>query len=162
MIRASHVVLTASVAVCSLAGGCATLRPPVQNAAPAVSPEGVQVALLGQACTQTQESDWPYADLVEVHVAVGVSNPTANLLVVHREQFRLIAPDGTALRPLTWRAADPFTVAPGQQPSFELRYMTRGSLGCAEPMTLAPADGVVAGDRPLALAALRFLPRRPL
>jgi hypothetical protein len=162
MIRSSHIVVLASAALASLFGGCVALRPAAQPATPALSSDGVQVALLGQSCTQIKESDWPSDDLVEVNVAIGVSNPTSHPLVVHRDQFQLIAPDGTALRPLTWRAADPMTVAPGQQPSFELRFMTRGSLGCAEPMALAPAAGVVADERPLTLAALRFVPRQQL
>lgn len=162
MIRVSRFAVLAIVALSSVAGGCASLRPAAQTSPPAVSPEGVQVALLGQSCVQVKGSDWPYNDLVEVHVAFGVNNPTSMPLVVHRDQFRLIAPDGIALRTLTWGAGEPVTVAPGQQPSFELRYMTRGSLNCAQPMELAPATGVVAGDHPLTLAAVRFVPRRPL
>jgi hypothetical protein len=162
MIGVSRSAVLVSVVLSWLAGGCVSLRPPAQTSPPVVSPEGVQVALLGQSCVQLKGRQWPEADLVEVRVAVGVQNPTPSPLVVHRDRFRLIAPDGTALRPVTWRASEPVTVAPGQQPSFELRYMTRGGLECAQPMELAPATGVMAGDRPLTLAAVRFLPRKPL
>jgi hypothetical protein len=161
MIRASRIAFFAAVALPALAGGCATMGPPAQAAAPAVSPEGVKVALLGQSCTQSAEPDWKGAQLVEVHVSVAVSNPTQAPLVIHRDQFRLVAPDGSAVKTITYGAADPVSVAPGEQPSFELRFMTRGGLRCTTPMELDTRGGVLAGDRPVTLAALHFLPRNP-
>lgn len=161
MTRASSIVFIAAVVFPALAGGCATMGPPAQAAAPAVSPDGVKVALLGQSCVQSVESDWKGAQLVEVHVSVGVSNASAAPLVIHRDQFRLVAPDGTAVKTITYGAADPVSVAPGQEPSFELRFMTRGSLRCTTPMQLETRGGVLAGDRPVTLASLRFQPQNP-
>ena len=164
MIRASRIALLASavgIPLAALASGCATMGPPAQAAAPAVSPEGVKVALLGQTCTQSTEPDWKGANLVEVHVAVGIANPTGAPLVVHRDQFRLVGPDGTAVKTISVGAADPVSVAPGQEPSFELRFMTRGGVRCTTPMELETRGGVLAGDHPVTLASLRFLPRNP-
>jgi hypothetical protein len=162
MIRASHLAVLVSAAILpALAGGCATLGAPAQPAAPAVSPDGVKVALLGQTCSQSSEPDWKGANLVEVHVSVGVTNPTAASLVIHRDQFRLVAPDGTAVKTISVGAADPLSVEPGQQPSFELRFMTRGGLRCTTPMELETRGGVLAGDHPVTLASLRFVPRNP-
>jgi len=39
--------------------------------------------------------------------------------------------------------------------------MTRGGLRCTTPMELETRGGVLAGDRPVTLAALHFLPRNP-
>lgn len=162
MIRASRIaVLASAIALPALAGGCATMGPPAQAATPAVSAEGVKVALLGENCTQSTESDWKGAQLVEVNVSVGISNPTSAPLLVHRDQFRLIGPDGTAVKTITTGAADPVSVAPGQDPSFELRFMIRGGLRCTTPMVLETRGGVLAGDHPVTLASLRFQPRNP-
>jgi hypothetical protein len=162
MIRASRIALLASAVVLpALAGGCATMGPPAQPAAPAVSPDGVKVTLLGQSCTKSAEPDWKGAQLVEVDVSVGVTNSTPAPLVIHRDQFRLVAPDGTAVKTISYGASDPVTVAPGQQPSFALRFMTRGGLRCTTPMQLETRDGVVAGDHPVTLAGLRFQPENP-
>ena len=110
---------------------------------------------------QSTEPDWKGANLVEVHVAVGIANPTGAPLVVHRDQFRLVGPDGTAVKTISVGAADPVSVAPGQEPSFELRFMTRGGVRCTTPMELETRGGVLAGDHPVTLASLRFLPRNP-
>ena len=161
MIRASSIAFIAAVSLPAVAGGCATMGPPAQAAAPAASPEGVTVALLGQSCVQSFEPEWKGAQLVEVHVAVGVSNASAAPLLIRRDQFRLVAPDGTAVKTITYGAAEPVSVPPGQEPSFELRFMARGGLRCTTPMQLETRDGVLAGDRPVTLASLRFLPQNP-
>jgi len=161
MIRASRMfVLAAAVALPALAGGCATMRAPAQGGAPAVSPEGVKVALVGETCTQSREPDWKGANLIEVQLALAVTNPTSAPLMVHRDQFRLVAPDGTAVQTITYGAADPLSVAPGEQ-SFELRFMTRGGLRCNTPMDLETRGGVLAGDHPVTLASVRFIPQNP-
>ena len=162
MIRASRIAILASAVVLpGLAGGCATMGPPVQAATPAVSSQGIKVALLGQSCDQSVEPDWKGAQLVEVNVNVGISNPTSAPLVIHRDQFRLVAPDGTAVKTISLGAADPLSVAPGQEPSFELRFMARGGLRCTTPMQLETRGGVLAGDQPVTLAGLHFQPRNP-
>ncbi len=73
----------------------------------------------------------------------------------------MVAPDGTAVKTISLGAADPVSVAPGQQPSFELRFMTRGGLRCTTPMELETRGGVLAGDHAVSLAALHFLPQNP-
>lgn len=161
MIRATSAVVLSFAGSLAMASGCATMRPPAEGAnAPVISAEGVKVALIGQSCDQIKEPDWRNDDLVEVTVEVGVQNPTTSQLLVHRDQFRLTAPDGTAVPPASWNIAEPMTVAPGQGPTFNLRFMTRGSLACARPMNLEARSAVTAGDRPLTLAALRFVPSR--
>src|SRR3954463_13340845 len=113
MIRASRLaVLVSAVALPAPAGGGAPLGPPAQAAAPAVSAEGVKVALLGQTCDQSADPDWKGANLIEVRLALGIANPTGAPRVLHRDQSRLVGPDGTAVQTISAGAADPISVAP--------------------------------------------------
>jgi hypothetical protein len=142
--------------------GCRALRPPVQNSGPAVSAEGVQLAVTGQDCTQVQEPDQHDNDLVEAVLEVQMRNGMSEPLLVRRDAFRLLAPDGTALRALTWRAADPLTITGGETRQFRLRFMTRGGLECAREMRLDAGSAVLLGDRPVHIQAIRFVPSRAL
>jgi len=143
----------------ALAPACG-MRPPIQGSGPAISREGVQVAVTDQQCTQTVEPDNHGSDLVEEIVDVQVRNATPSPLTVHRDAFHLVAPDGTALITQTWRAFDPLTVEAGQTRTFELRFMTRGSLRCAREMTLDAAAGVWLQDKLIDLGEVRFVPWR--
>jgi hypothetical protein len=154
-------VLTASLAL-SLAPACAGLAPPARNGGAAVSREGVQVAVARQGCSQTVEPEQPGNDLVEEIVEVEVKNPNAAPLTVHRDAFRLMTPDGSALETMTLRAADPLTVAAGETRRFELRFMTRGSLQCAREMSLDADHAVVLADRPVHVDPVSFTPSRAL
>jgi hypothetical protein len=143
----------------ALAPAC-WMRPPVQNSGPAISREGVQLAVTGQQCTQTVEPDQYGNDLVEEIVEVEIRNATHTPLTVHRDLFHLVAPDGTALTTQTWRAFDPLTVEGGQTRTFELRFMTRGSLACGREMTLDANAGVRWPDRLIDVGGVRFVPSR--
>jgi hypothetical protein len=153
--------LAAPAAVALALASCA-LRPPVQNSGPAVSREGVAVAVTRQGCTQTVEPDEPGNDLVEAVLEVQVRNATSAPLTVHRDAFRLVTPDGYALETATFGAVDPLVLASGENRTFELRYMTRGSLQCSREMTLVAASGITLRDRAVEIGAVRIVPRRAL
>ncbi len=118
--------------------------------------------MVSQTCAQTQEPDWYGADLVETSVAIAVRNAAPTPVTIHRDKFRLLAPDGSALRTLTWGAADPLTVAGGGSQTFELRFMTRGGLACTQEMRLDPDGGVALGASSVAFQPVRFTPERAL
>jgi hypothetical protein len=122
-----------------------------------VSPEGVRVAVVAQACSQSAEHDDRGEDLGEESVRVEVQNSSRANATIQREQFRLRTPDGFALEPQTWGAAEPFAVNAGATQRFELRFMARG-LECAREVRLDPRSGVRLGDKPVPLAAVRFVP----
>lgn len=150
----------ALVIVAAAAPACAGLTPPLQNAGPATSREGIELAVTGQSCSQTKEPDWYGDDLVETTVQVQVKNVTPEPLTVHRDGFRLITPDGYALRTVTWKAIEPLTVAGGETRAFPLRFMTRGSLQCAQEMRIDAGAGVTAGEKPVKLGPVEFVPSR--
>jgi len=143
-------------------GACATLAPPAQSTGPARSDKGIQLAVVRQGCSQTQEPDQYGWDLVEENVEIEVRNASPEPATVHREQFRLLGPDGSALRTLTWRAADPLMVAGGQVQTFELRYMTHGGLACTGEMRLDPGSGITLRESAVALRPVSFIPTRGL
>ncbi|HEY7376422.1 MAG TPA: hypothetical protein VIF57_29960 [Polyangia bacterium] len=146
-----------------LIAACATtMKPPAANGGPALSSAGVQVALLRQGCAQAQESDeWGW-DLVEESVEIEVRNGAAQPATVHRDRFRLIAPDGSALATSTWGAAEALTVPGGAAQTFALRFMTRGGLDCAQPMRLDPDGGITLPETTVAFQPVSFLPTRGL
>ena len=155
-------VISKAAVVLLLAPACASLRPPAQNNGPAVSAEGVQIAVARQACAQTQEPDYYADDLVETTLEIQVRNATPDPLTVHRDAFRLMTPDGVALRTVTWRAMDPLTVKGGETGTFELRFMTRGSLECGREMRLDADAGVRVNGRPVEVGIISFQPSRTL
>jgi len=138
---------------------CAPLRLPVENSGPARSREGIELAVTRQACTQNEDPDFPHAALVEERVELQMRNATSVPVTVQRDAFRLITPEGYALRPMTWRAADPMTLGGGEARTFELRYMTEGGLACDREMRLEADGGVRLGGGAVAVQAVRFRPR---
>jgi hypothetical protein len=146
----------------TLALGCGGLRPPVQNSGPAVSREGVQVAVTRQGCSETVEPDQPGNDLVEAILEVRVRSAAAAPVTVRRDGFRLLTPDGHALETVTFHAADPLVVEGGADRTFELRFMTHGSLACAREMTREARACLTVGDRPVDIGGVRIVPRQAL
>jgi hypothetical protein len=134
-----------SLAALMLAPACASMRPPAQNDGPALSREGVQLAVLKQACTQTQEPDQPDNDLAEAIVEVEVRNPARDAVTINRTEFRLLTPGGFALKTRTWGSADPLVLKGGETRVFEMRFMSRGSLECSRELQLDPGTGICVG-----------------
>lgn len=146
------------ILVAAVTPACA-LKPPVRNSGPAVSREGVQLAVLKQRCGQFSDPD-QNEDLAEVILEVQVHNPTREAATVRRTDFRLIGDERFALQTLSWGAIDPLTVAPGSDQTFELRFMARGALECAKEMRLDPGAGVLSKNQPLKLGPVSFVPWR--
>jgi hypothetical protein len=149
--------LVLSLAASSLSA-CA-LKPPVRSSGPAVSHDGIALAVVQQRCEQTKEPDWQ-DDLVEVLVRVQLHNPTSEAATVQRTDFRLIGDERFALRTLTWGAAEPVSVPPGSDRTFELRFMARGAVECRREMRLDAGGGVVTRNGPVRLPAVTFLAER--
>lgn len=82
--------------------------------------------------------------------------------MVHRDAFRLVTPEGDALKTVTWFAAEPVTVASGAEGTFELRFMARAAIECAREMRLVADDALELPSRPIALQAIAFVPERHL
>jgi hypothetical protein len=155
----SRPIVAATLVLAALGPGCA-LVPPFRSSEPSVSDEGVQLAVTRQRCDQTQEPDEYGWDLVEATLEVQIRNATGGKLTVHRDAFRLLGPDGTALRTLTWRAADPMTIDRGATGTFEIRFMTRGGLDCAGEMALDVDAGLALPEGPVKLGSVKFVPSR--
>jgi hypothetical protein len=146
-----------SVALGTLAPACA-LHPPVQNSGAAVAPSGVQIAVTGQSCSETVETDLPGVNLVQAIIQVQVRNTAPPPLIVHRDAFRLRGPDGRAIPTMTWRAGEPLSIEAGQASTFELRFQSRGGLSCTKPMQLEASAGITKGTEPVQIGAVSFVP----
>lgn len=155
-------VLGIGVLTLGLAAGCMPMRPPALNSGQVVSRDGVSLAVLRQSCSQTTEPEQPDFDLVEERIELHLHNGSPEPATLHRSAFRLVTPDGSALKTMTWLAAEPLTIAGGADGTFELRFMARGVLACAQEMRLAVNDALELRARPVALQAIAFVPDRPL
>ncbi len=155
-------VLGVNVLVLLLGSGCVPMKPPARNSGQVQSRDGVSLAIQRQGCSQTIEPELPGADLVEERIELRVHNGSSEPVTVHRDAFRLVTPDGSTLQTLTWLAAEPLTVAEGEERTFELRFMARGGLACAEEMRLVAGASLEISARPLALQAIAFVPERRL
>ena len=142
--------------------GCAVMKPPAKNGGPTLSEKGIQIAVLGQSCSQTPEPDEYGWDLVHETVEIGVSNGSTEAATVRRDRFRLLTPDGGALRAITCNAAEPLQVAGGADERFRLRFMARGGLECGKEMRLDPDSGVTVREQPIAFQPVSFVPLRDL
>jgi len=152
--------MLAAAALLTMPGfGCA-LTPPFKNAGPSVSREGVQVAVVRQRCAQVAEPDDYGWDLVTTELEVQIRNTTPSQLTVHRDAFRLLCKDGSALRTQSWGAADPVTIDAGTSGTFQLRYMARGGPECTGEMVLDVDDGLTLSGSPVKIAGVRFVPSR--
>lgn len=145
-----------------LAAGCMPMRPPARTSGQAESRDGVSLAVLRQSCSQTTEPEQPGFDLVEERIELRVHNGSPEPATLHRGAFRLVTPDGSALKTMTWRAIEPMTIAGGTDSTFELRFMARGGLACTREMRLAVNDALELRARPVNLQAIAFVPERPL
>jgi hypothetical protein len=162
MTKSSNVyILGAAFAVAALTSSCAGLKmqPPAQTSV-ASAPAGVAVSVVGQRCSQSVEPEWPGADLVQATVEAEVRNATAAPVTVHRDGFRLVAPDGQAIPTSSWEAEKPISVAAGQTESFKLRFMDRGGLSCSKEMRLDGPSAVTEGSGVVQVASVSFLPAR--
>jgi hypothetical protein len=159
--KMSMLFFAATFGFAALAPACA-LRPPIKNSGAARAPEGIQVAVLRQSCSQTVETEEPGNDLVETTVEVEVRNPTSTPIAVHRDGFRLAASDGSAIRTSTWFAVDGLSVEPGQSQTFELRFMSRGGLSCSKEMALESPTAITRGAELVKVGAVTFVPAHAL
>ncbi len=151
------ILLVALAGGTMLAPACA-LQPPAQNGGAAKSETGVAVAVVGQRCTETVETELPGVPLVEAKIEVEVRNSAPPPLVVHRDAFHLRGPDGRAVPTTSWQAGDPLPIEAGQTRTFELRFMSRGGLSCTKAMQLEAAAGITKGDAPVQIGAVTFVP----
>jgi hypothetical protein len=135
---------------------CASLGPPARTSGPSVSSEGVELAVAAQSCTQSADPDWPV--LGEAVLEIHVRNGTAAPLTVRRDDFRLVTPDGSALRSRSWGAVQPLVVGGGETSAFELRFQSYDSLACERELWLEPRAGLVVGRTPAAIEPVRFVP----
>jgi hypothetical protein len=149
------------LALAALTPACAGLQPPVRSSGPAAA-TGVEVAVLRQHCSYTVEAEQPGNDLVEAVIEVEVRNATPVPVTVHRDRFRLRAPDGSAIRTATWFSGEPLPVVAGRPETFQLRFMTRGGLSCSKEMQLDASAALTQGDQPLKIGSVTFQPSRML
>lgn len=138
------------------------MRAPARTSGQADSRDGISLAVLRQSCSQTTEPEQSGFDLVEERIELRVHNGSQDLATLHRGAFRLVTPDGSALKTMTWFAARPLTLAGGSDSTFELRFMARGGLSCTQEMRLAVNDALELRARPVALHAIAFVPEHSL
>ena len=138
------------------------LQPPIRNSGDVTTADGVQVAVLGQRCSQTVDNYLPGSDLVEMTVQIEVRNNTPDTLGIYRNGFRLTGTDGRSIPTSTWFSNRPMALGPQQTQTFDLRFMSHGGLSCSKEMTLESPSAIVRGTTTTTIGSIRFVARAPL
>jgi hypothetical protein len=147
----------ATIALLLVGSGCATMTPPATNSGPALSSNGVQVAVVRQLCAPTQFgslSQW-----VDETVELQVRNGSPDAVIVHRDKIHLLGPDGGAYSSGAG-AGDLLTVAKGETQTFELTFTSHGGLLCTQAMRLDATGAMTARESPVVLGPVAFVPSR--
>ena len=147
-------------ALLALAPACAlTLPPAARNSGPAVSREGVQVAVVGQLCTESSDvEDDLDSDRASIILTVQVRNTTNEPATVDRDKFILLAPENGSLSPLMLRRHRPQLIGAGQALSFDLRFEPHGLNQCFHQFRLRANSGVILGDKVVHPGPVSFVP----
>jgi hypothetical protein len=141
------------------AGACATtMKPPVANSGPALSQDGVQVAVLRQACLQTQPVDEVPTGSVDETVEIEVRNGSPDPVTVRPDRIRLVGTDESVATPAAAPSGSELTVAAGETQTIQLRFSARNGLECTKEMRLDASDGITRRASPVALHPLPFRP----
>jgi hypothetical protein len=146
-----------AISLTVLSPACASYQP-IRNVGIVKAPEGVEVSVLRESCSQNVDPEWPGADLVEATIETQVRNMTSDPILVHRDGFRLTAPDGQEIPTSTWSAQEPMSIAAGQTATFALRFSDRGGLSCSKEMRLDAPAAVTKGADVVRVASVAFLP----
>jgi hypothetical protein len=151
------------IVIPTAASACASsFQAAARNAGPSVSPEGVQVEVVGQLCSPPEPPapDAITDDYADIELEVEVRDSTAESLVVHKEKFRLLTSAGTAADVWTWGLRDPLTLHPGETRSFTLRFEPYGDVGCSREMGLDADSTIFVRDKAVHLDMVKFVPWR--
>jgi hypothetical protein len=144
----------ALAAAALLGTGCFTV--PARSSGPSER-DGVQMAIVGQYCDDSDDADWEGFEAVQLRMQVSITNRSNGRLAFDPDRLRLIAPD--QVKPSPVAADSPLVVAPGETKIAAVRFMNRGSLKCREQMKLDPSDSLLAGTKPVPLPPIAFVAR---
>ena len=134
------------------------MKPPVVNSGPVQSSNGVQVAVLRQACSQTEPVDEAPTGAVDETLEIQVRNGSPEPLTVHPDRFLLSGAGGGAPAAATASSEDARAVATGETQTFELQFSARAGLECTKEMRLDPNAAITLRDAPVALQPVPFRP----
>jgi len=134
------------------------LSPAVRTSGPAVSKEGVRVAVVGQHCDGSTEPDYP-TDVVDLTLALRVTNATPEAALVQTARLGLMAAEATKSAIEVSNADAQFVLAPGTERTFEIRFKTRELLRCSQAMRLDLARAVSIDGQTVDLGVITFVPR---
>ena len=93
-------------------------------------------------------------------VQLQVRNGSAEPVSIHRDQFRLLAPDGSTFSGRN-SSTDPVEVAKGETRTIELTFSARGFI-CSQAMRLDPGAAITTGKSRVVLGSVSFVPSRAL
>jgi hypothetical protein len=156
-----HVVVPLTSFLALMPACALTLPPAARNSGPAVSSEGVQLAVVGQLCTESNDvEDDLDSDHAGLLLTVEVRNTTNEPAMVDRDRFLLVAPDNGSLSPLTIRRHRPQLIGAGQSRSFELHFEPYGWNQCFHRLQLRANSGVILGDKVVHPGPVSFVPWR--
>jgi hypothetical protein len=159
-IAAFRFALLLALVLTGAAFGCAGMRPPARTSGATFSDDGVQLAVVGQRCSQVPDPKHPRKRLLDATFAIEVGNPTYGTVVVHPSRMILVMPGEVAMRPTVVGAVDVVAVETGITSPFVLRFVAEG-ISCAQELRLEPNTALELNGQPIVIAPIRFVPGSP-
>jgi hypothetical protein len=148
------------VTVLGSAASCA-FTAPYRNSGPAISKEGVQVAIVGERCfvnrTGEQYPTTVNDDELNLGMRLQVKNEASQPAVLSLDRLRLsetVAGERTVMTPME---SESLALAPGEIKVVSLHFEQTGALDCHHEMALDAPQAVAIGDTEVEIDPIRFL-----
>lgn len=136
------------------------MQPPARTSGATFSDDGVQLAVVGQRCSQVPDPNHPGRRLLDAAFAIEVGNPTYGALVVHPDRMTLVTLGGVTTRPTVVGGVDALPVETGTTTPFMLRFVAEG-IKCSQELRLEPKTALELNGQPIVIAPIRFVPSGP-
>jgi hypothetical protein len=137
---------------------------PYHSSGPALSREGVQIAVTAEQCYNNRlDEQYPTAlndDQLHVGVRLNVTNGSNHLVVLSRDAFKLEETDGRSPRVMRPQENGSVSLSPGQSKSLVLNFAEETEYDCHHELALDAQGAIAVAGKPVHLASIHFLPSR--
>ncbi len=156
-------IFVLSLAAAGLAASCGYTAP-YQNSGPALSQEGVKIALVGERCYVNRSGEQYPTTIVddELHVGVDlkVTNQSDQVATLALENFQLEETAGGEHAVMHPQESGSVALSPGQSTDVALDFADKAELDCHHDLKLDSQGAIAIQGRPASLASIHFQPSR--
>jgi len=139
---------------------------PYQASGPALSKDGVKIALTGERCYVLPNTEqFPIArndidDVLHLGLDLEVTNASNHVAVLSLDRFQLAGDTQAEHLVMHPRESGSLSLAPGENKRVALDFEEQTDLDCRHDLALATEGAVAIEGRPVYLASIHFQPSR--